>query len=101
MLFEKMEQKKQLLIEILKKLEWHRELATWFLIIVEKTWNEKIINQLLKLIQKWIKSIKEKNIRTKLINRIKELQKKWDKEQEESNNETENLLEDFINNMEK
>ena len=96
-----MEEKKALLIEILKQLEWHRDLAPWFLVIVEKTWNEKIIDELLKLIQMWIKSIKDKRVRTKLVNRVKELQKKWDLDQEKSCEESDSLLDDFINNIEK
>jgi len=95
-----MEQKKQLLIDVLKKLEWHRDLAPWFLVIVEKFENEKIIDDLLKLIQTWIKSIKDKRIRTKLVNRVKELQKKWDFDKEKSGDEADNLLDDFINNIE-
>ncbi len=96
----KMEQKKQLLIDILKQLEWHRDLAPWFLVVVEKTWNNEIIDTLLNLIQMWIKSIKDKRIRSKLVNRVKELQKKWDLDQENSSKEADSLLDDFINNIE-
>ena len=91
--------KKQLLIEILKQLKWHRDLAIWFLIIVEKTEDEKLIDELFKIIQKWIKSIKDNRIRTKLINRVKELQKKWDLDQENNSEEAEDLLDDFINDI--
>ena len=95
-----MEQKKQLLISVLKQLEWHRDLAPWFLVIAEKSENEKIIDDLLKLIQTWIKSIKDKRIRTKLVNRVKELQMKWDLDQERNREEADGLLDDFINNIE-
>jgi len=95
-----MKEKKAILTDILKQLEWLRDLAPWFLVIVEKTWNEKIINDLLKLIQTWIKSIKDKRVRTKLVNRVKELQKKWDLDQEKCGKESDNLLNDFINNIE-
>lgn len=95
-----MEQKKQLLIEILKQLKWHWDLAPWFLVIVEKTGKEELIDDLLKLIQTGIKSIKGKRIRTKLVNRIKEMQKKWDIDQENNSKEADSLLDDFINNIE-
>jgi hypothetical protein len=94
-----MEQKKQLLIEILKQLEWHWDLAPWFLVIVEKTGKEELIDDLLKIIQTGIKSIKDKRIRTKLVNRIKEMQKKWDLDQEEKGKEADNQLDNFINNI--
>ena len=84
--------KKQLLIEILKELEWQRDLASWFLVIIEKTWNEELIDKLLKIIQKWIKTIKDNRIRTKLINRIKKLQSRWDKDQENSTDEANKIL---------
>lgn len=96
-----MEQKKQLLIEILKQLEWHWDMAPWFLVIVEKAWDERLIDDLLKLIQTWIKSIKDKRIKNKLINRVKELQKKWDLDHEKSSEEADDLLNDFLNNIEK
>lgn len=96
----KMNQKKELLIEILKQLEWHWDLAPWFLVIIEKTGNEELIDDLLKLIKTGIKSIKNKRIKTKLINRIKEMKKKWDIEQEKEREEADELLEDFINGIE-
>lgn len=95
-----MEQKKELLIEILKQLEWHWDLAPWFLVIIEKAGNEELIDDLLKLIKTGIKSIKNKRIKTKLINRVKELQKKWDLDQEERSEEADKMLDDFINNIE-
>ncbi len=75
-------------------------MAPWFLVVVEKTWNNEIIDTLLNLIQMWIKSIKDKRIRSKLVNRVKELQKKWDLDQENSSKEADSLLDDFINNIE-
>ena len=96
----RMSEKKKILIKILKQLEWHRNLAQWFLVIVKKTENEKIVDDLLKTIEIWMKSIKNKRIRTKLVKRVKELQKKWDTDQEKNNNEANNMLEKFINNIE-
>lgn len=95
-----MNQKKELLIEILKQLEWYWDLVPWFLVIIEKTGDEELIDDLLKLIQTGIKSIKGKRIRTKLVNRIKEMQKKWDIDQENNSKEADSLLDDFINNIE-
>ncbi len=95
-----MEQKKQLIMDILKQLKSHRDLAPWFLVIIEKTWSEEIIDELLKLIQTGIKSIKDKRIRTKLVDKIKELQKRWDIEQEKERKESDELLEKFIDEIE-
>ena len=88
--------KKQLLIEILKQLEWHWDLARWFLVIVKKSDNEKFIDDLLKLIQTWIKAIKNKRMKAKLVERVKELQRKWNIDQENSKKEADNLLDNFI-----
>lgn len=93
-------EKKQVLIEILRQLEWHWELARWFLVIVEKSENEKIIDDLIKLIQTGIRSIKDKRIRAKLVERVKEMQMRWDIDQENSSEEAENLLDDFIKGIE-
>ena len=84
---------------MLKKLEWYWDMAPWFLVIVEKTWDEKIIDELLKLIQIGIKSIKDKRVRTKITNRIKELQKEWDLTQEIEKEEAEKMLDEFISNI--
>ena len=91
---------KQKLIEILKQLEWNRDLARWFLLIVEKTEDEKLIDEIIKLIKRWIRTIKNNRIRTKLIERVKELQRKWDLDQETSNEEADSRLDDFINGVE-
>lgn len=94
-----MGQKKELILRVLEKLEWYWDMAPWFLVIVEKTWDEKIIDELLKLIQIGIKSIKDKRVRTKIANRIKELQKEWDLTQEIEKEEAEKMLDEFISNI--
>ena len=95
-----MEQKKELILRVLEKLEWYWDMAPWFLAIVERTSDEKIVEDLLKLIRTGIKTIKNKRIKEKLVSRVKELQRKWDLEQEQNWEEADNLLEDFINNIE-
>ena len=93
------DKKKELILRVLEKLEWYWDMAPWFLVIVEKTWDEKIIDELLKLIQIGIKSIKDKRVRTKIANRIKELQKEWDLTQEIEKEEAEKMLDEFISNI--
>ena len=95
-----MEQKKELILRVLEKLEWYWDMAPWFLVIIEKAGNEELIDDLLKLIRTGIKTIKNKRIKEKLVSRVKELQRKWDLEQEQNWEEADNLLEDFINNIE-
>jgi len=47
-----MEERKQGLIKILKQLEWDWDLARWFLIIVENTEDEEVIDGLIKIIHR-------------------------------------------------
>jgi len=95
-----MEQKKQLLYNILKQFVWYRDMAPWFLVVLEKAWSEKLIDDLLNIIQKWVKSIKNNRIRIKLIERVKELQKKWDLDKAKDSENADNILNEFINNLE-
>ena len=91
-----MEERKQGLIKILKQLEWDWDLARWFLIIVEKTEDEEVIDGLIRVIHRWIRTIKNNRLRAKLEERVKELQRKWDLDQESGREEADNLLNDFI-----
>ena len=92
-------QNKKLLITILKALNPYRDLAEWFLVIVENIDDENIINGILTEIQNWIKFIKSKKEREKIKKEIKETYKKNDEKAEEDKEKADKFLNDFINNI--
>lgn len=85
---------------ILTALVPYRNLAEAFLTIIEKTNDKELENQILLSISQWIKSIKSNRDRAKIKNKIKELQKKSNYETEKDREEADQILNDFINNME-
>lgn len=85
---------------ILTALVPYRNLAEAFLTILEETNDEEFENQILLSINQWIKKIKSNRDRAKIKNKIKELQKKSNYENKKDKEEADQILSDFINNME-
>ena len=91
--------KKNLLINILKAIDWYRDLAGWFLTIIQNTNDENLINNTLTEIQNWIKSIKSQRNKEKIKNKITEIYKENDKKLKEDKQNAEKFLDDFIKNI--
>ena len=89
------EENKQELQRIIEALIPYRDMAEWFLILLQEEWNNELIKRIYERIITEIKSInsekKKKNIK-------KGLKKLKEKEQKEKQNENE-YLEDLINNI--
>ena len=92
-------QKKELLINILKAIDSHRDLAEWLLIIIQEIDDEFIIDNILLWIQNWIKSIKSKREKEKIKKEIKQIYKKNDDKIKQDKESADKFLEDFINNI--
>lgn len=92
-------QNKKLLINVLKALNPYRDIAEWFLVIVEYIDDENIINDILAEIQNWIKYIKSKKKREKIKKEIKETYEKNDERAKQDRENADKILNNFINNI--
>lgn len=93
------EQKKELLINILKALDSYRDLAEWLLTIIQDVDDYNLIDNILIEIQNWIKSIKSKREREKIKKEIKQIYKENENKTKQDKKNAEKFLEDFINNI--
>jgi uncharacterized protein (UPF0305 family) len=92
--------KRQALQKILEALIPHREMAKWFLLLLQEWWNEKLIEQLYKNIINEIKQIKSKSQQKKIKKALKNLKEKSDRTTKEDEEWAEQLLNNFIDNIE-
>ncbi len=92
--------RKESLKNILTALIPYRNLAEWFLTIIEESNDKQLENQILSIIYKWVKSIKSEKDRIAIKNKFKELQNKNNYEDEKDKKEADKIMNDFINNLE-
>ena len=71
-----MDSKKQLLEKVLKALKPYRELAEWFLILIDETKDKELIDSLYEMINNQIKGIKDENKRKNINKTLKKLREK-------------------------
>jgi small-conductance mechanosensitive channel len=96
---EKFKENKELLIKILKAINPYRNLAEWFLTIVENSNDENLINTILIEIQNWIKSIKSQRNREKIEKEIKEIYEENNIKTKEDKENADKFLDNFIKNI--
>lgn len=81
-----MEQKKELLIKVLKKMQPYRDMATGILALIESSYvDEKTIDGVIYLISQSIKTVKQNQSKTRMEKTLIALQKikhaeEWNKE---------------------
>lgn len=90
---------KQLLINILNTINPYRDLAEWFLTIVQNTDDDNLIKYLLIEIQNWIKSIKSKRSKDEIKRKIKKISDENNKKNKKDKEEADKILEDFIKSI--
>ena len=95
----KKKKKKELLVNILKAIDSYRDLAEWFLTIVENTKDDNLINNILIEIQNWIKLIKSQEKRENIKKEINKIYEKNNNKTEQDKEKAEEFLENFINNI--
>lgn len=73
-----MEQKKKLVIKVLERLLWHRDIAQDLLVIIKSSYcTEEILDSLINLVSKAVKTVKwdeDKKLLEKSIQQIKKIQ---------------------------
>ena len=87
-----MDSKKQLLEKILKALKQYRELAEWFLILIDETEDKELIDSLYEMINNQIKGIKDENKRKNINKTLKKLREKESNENSKNSEYLENLI---------
>ena len=71
-----MNQKKELVIRVLEKLEWYREMAPDLLAIVKSSYcTDEILNSLINMLKKAIKTIKKDDDKKILEKSLQQIQK--------------------------
>lgn len=71
-----MDQKKELVIKVLEKLEWYREMAPDLLVIVKSSYcTDEILNSLINMLNKAIKTIKKDDDKKILEKSLQQIQK--------------------------
>ena len=93
------QQKKEMLEKILTALVPYRDMAEWFLLIVQEKWNDKLKEELYQEILKQIKNINSKTQQEKIKNALKELKEKSESVTKMEENDAEKMLDDFIQNL--
>lgn len=97
-----MEQKKQLIIQVLTKLKPYRNLAEGFLALIKGSDDKDFIDKLLIFIHQQIHQIQDKQKKELVLQEIQNIKRIQDKEQKygkEDTEEAEQLL-DFLTNKE-
>lgn len=88
--------KKEILQKILEALIPYRNMAEWFLLLLNEDWNEGLKEELYQEILKQIKEIKSSSQQEKLKKAINQLKEKSEKIIKDDENEAEQILNDFI-----
>jgi len=91
--------KKELLITLLQKLQPHRDVADGFLVIVERSDDETLIDQLLDLIYQALKKLQKENWNVHLQQSLSVLEKI--KAQETKEHFSDDDLEDLLDTLDK
>lgn len=93
-----MDQKKELVIRVLEKLEWYREMAPDLLVIVKSSYcTDEIVNSLINMLNKAIKTVKkdsEKKILEKSLQQIQKI-RQMEKNEKISDEDLDALLDDI------
>ena len=93
-----MDTKKELVIKVLEKLQWHRSMAEWILVLIKSTeLNDEIIDWIIGIIRDAVKSTIKNKEKEKLEKTIKKLEKI--KEIEESEKMTDGELDDMLKDI--
>lgn len=93
-----MDQKKELVIKVLEKIEWYREIAPDLLVIVKSSYcTDEILNSLINMLNKSIKTVKkddEKRILEKSLQQIQKI-KQMEENDKMSDEDLDALLDDI------
>ena len=92
-------QKKEILQKILEALIPYRNMAEWFLLLLNEEWNEKLKEDLYQEILKKIKEINSKTQQENVKWALKKLKKKVDLITKADEEEATQMLNDFLNNI--
>ena len=92
-------QKKEILQKILEALIPYRNMAEWFLLLLNEDWNDDLKEELYQEILKQIKEIKSSSQQEKVKKAINQLKEKSEKIIKDDENEAEQILNDFLNNI--
>ncbi len=93
-----MEQKKLLILKVLEKLRWHRDLAEDLIILVESSYcTDSVLDSLINLIYKSMKTIQKGNEKEFVQRSLEKIQKirQIEKETEMSDEELDVLLDNI------
>lgn len=93
-----MEQKKELILRVLEKLEWYWDMAWDFIILIRSTYcTNEVIDSLIKLIYKSMKTIQKNNEKELVQKTLEKIQKirQLEKEAEISDEELDVLLDNI------
>lgn len=88
-------QKKELIKKVLEALIPYRNMAEWFLIILQNEWNNEIKETLFENIINEIKNINNENDRNKIKSTLEKIKEQENKEKEEEWK----YLDELINNI--
>ncbi len=88
-------QKKELIKKVLEALIPYRNMAEWFLIILQNEWNDEIKETLFENIINEIKNINNENDRNKIKSTLEKIKEQENKEKEEEWK----YLDELINNI--
>lgn len=93
------QQKKETLKKVLETLIPYRNMAEWFLLLLNEDWNDDLKEELYQEILKQIKEIKSSSQQEKVKKAINQLKEKSEKTIKDDENEAEQILNDFLNNI--
>lgn len=91
-----MNQKKELIIKVLERLQWHRDMSQDLLVIVKSSYcSDEILDSLMNLVNKTIKTVKGNDDKVLLEQSLKQLRKIKSMEENEkiSDEDLDTLLE--------
>ncbi len=92
-------EKKKILKKILTALVPYRELAEWFLLLLEEKWNEEIEEKLYQNILREIRNINSKTQQENIRTALQKLKEKSEIITKAEEKEAEQILDDFIDNI--
>ena len=94
-----LETQKDAIIIILQALKPYRDMAEWFLEIIQTTNNIELETNLINAIYQKVKSIKSKKEIKNIKKNISETHNKYNYKEKQDRKDAEKLLDDFINNI--
>lgn len=92
-------QKKETLKKVLEALIPYRDMAEWFLLLLNEDWNEDLKEELYQEILKQIKEIKSSSQQEKIKKALNQLKEKSEKTIKDDENEAEQILNDFLESI--